>query len=193
MLKTFGTEVLLSDDLNGIMRQTIIRAADADDLAALTPVDAGMVAYREDNSTYYRHTGTTWATVYDPATEVASYRTWTPLTLTNGFVAYSSGLGLWAIRQGTRVTIQGEIKPGNATAVGYLEGFPAVEFCSLPADLQTHFPTAQAVTPQRASGKESWALTIENGTALCCSRYTGTASTSTWMPIFIQYEIYPAL
>lgn len=67
MFKTFGTEVLLAEDLNDIMRQTIIRVPDTTALAALTPVETGFVAYCESDDTYYRRTSTTWVRFAPPS------------------------------------------------------------------------------------------------------------------------------
>lgn len=59
--KNFGSEVLTADDVNEfLMRQSVVRVPTAAALNAITTPEAGMMAYREDNETTYRHDGSAW-------------------------------------------------------------------------------------------------------------------------------------
>lgn len=92
MYKTFGSETLLSEDLNGIMRQTIIRVANAAELDALAPVEAGMIAYREDNATYYERGLAAWHGVSRNVPEQSIPFTGPLGTSSTGYVAMHNGI-----------------------------------------------------------------------------------------------------
>lgn len=90
MFKVFGSETLLSEDMNDIMRQTIIRVATHAELTALPPLDVGTVAYVEADDTYYRRTVTTWTRLLPADTG------WNNLTYSSGF----SGTGQARVKAG---------------------------------------------------------------------------------------------
>lgn len=79
--KSFGTEVLTAADVNDyLMRQTVIRVANSEQLAAIPTPEAGMMAYRVDDATTYRHDGTAWRVWHFDSG-------WQAVTLLSGYVA----------------------------------------------------------------------------------------------------------
>lgn len=117
MFKVFGSETLLSEDMNGIMRQTIIRVANAAELDALATVDVGGVAYVEADDTYYRRTVTTWAVWMRPDTD------WVDLTLLNGWNAQSNRTPQ-VRRFSNKIEMQGQVVGGTSTLIANLpDGF----------------------------------------------------------------------
>lgn len=187
MFKTFGTETLLSEDLNGIMRQTVIRVSNSAELNALTPVDDGMLAYREDNGTYYRRSSPFWVPLIE-----SDDLGWQPLTLSPEVVAYNAGQAPHYLVRGGMVTIAGAVKPANASAATAINGAGGAGINIV--DLE-----ANGIKPQSGGGLLLTALhqgsaldhwtSQYSGTAVRANRYTGTASTSTWMPFHLTYPI----
>lgn len=102
--KNFGNETLQATEVNEyLMRQVVVRVADAAELASITSPEAGMMAYREDNGTTYRHNGTTWVAIH--AADIAPE--------TPGFTGIGSNASNIQ-RAGLMVSIDVSIQPGSA-------------------------------------------------------------------------------
>src|SRR5690606_13604502 len=85
--KEFGAELLLAADVNEyLMRQTVIRVADATERNAIPNPEPGMIVYRADAARHETWNGTAWATLHEGDTG------WLPLEPEEGWETKSGTL-----------------------------------------------------------------------------------------------------
>ncbi|MBN8881922.1 MAG: hypothetical protein J0H73_06355 [Salana multivorans] len=136
--------------------------------------------------------GSAWRSIRarDPISPTAL--AWATTSGTANFKVYSSsGLPQQPniVRDGNTVTISGMISPNTAavaSAVSTTSGSTIVNSGVIPA---ASCPPADYVVVCQGSGLNTWNLTITSIGALAATRYTGTASTTTWMPFIITYAV----
>jgi len=90
-------------------------------------------------------------------------------------------------KTGRTVEWRATLKPNSTAAVTALSGTTAgaTPICTLPSELR---PSTNVYSIQQGSGSDRYLLTIATNGVVAINRYgPGTASTSTWLPMYVNY------